>query len=153
MACPVLQCGAGERRLTSEGAVEVVRDIRKNDPPETLDDALAQMRALDLGRDLPPCDVVVIYEPRHDDFDEASALRVDAARLVSADAYRERFVALMAAGYPWINLDLAGVFGGRWVVCVELPREPTRAAHTTVTLSGPTRGVVARGGWLAPIGA
>lgn len=121
-------------------------------PPATLDEALALLRGYDLGRGLPRCEEVVLYELSSDDrFDAEGAARVDRARLVAVERYRDRFAALLDEGYAWINLHLAGVVDGRWVVIVELPRERATARGTSVNLSGPTRAVVDRGGWLLTV--
>lgn len=56
--------------------------------------------------------------------------------------YEARFQELLAAGFPWINVSCYGLYEGRLLVVVELPREATGAARTSVNYSGPMRVVL-----------
>ncbi len=115
---------------------------------ERLDSALARLAAL--VRELPDNpgweriaiveDLVLAPEKR---------VRVRAAAIAEARAYRVRFAALTATGYPWLNLHAAGLLGGSTLlVTVERPPGgPTGAVPTSINISGPPNFVRYRPGW------
>ena len=76
-------------------------------------------------------------------------IRVRAAAIVAAEAFRARFAALTTTGYPWLNLHAAGVLGGSTLlVTVERPPAgPTGAVPTSINISGPQNFVRLRPGW------
>jgi hypothetical protein len=116
-------------------------------PGRTFPFALLRTEALALGLPgAPRWDSVAITGPL--EFLPTEKTRIMLADLVAADAFAPRFAQLLSLGYPWINLNAAGMLRGALLVTVEI------AAHTqsdvdftSVNPSGPSRMVQERAGW------
>jgi hypothetical protein len=70
---------------------------------------------------------------------EASAC-IPMARLNTPETYAPRFAEHLGRGFPWINLNAAGVLNGALLVVVELPEYTAGVPRSkvSVNLSGPT---------------
>ncbi len=86
---------------------------------------------------------VVIAELTKDRFDHQGRPVIAIAELHTVEQYDDRFSALMAMGFAWINLSYYGLLDGKALVTVEFPNdEPTRRSPvTSVNLTGPPRAV------------
>lgn len=73
---------------------------------------------------------------------------IASADLQTVAQYEERFSALLAKGFAWINLSFYGLIDDKALVTVEFPNhEPAgRGAATSVNFSGPIR-AVSRSSW------
>jgi hypothetical protein len=87
--------------------------------------------------DAPSWSRILIVEDAH--LHHGTPMRVPRAALHDPGEFRDRFEALVARGYGWINLVGNGVLGDALVVSVEMPRDPTGIASSEVpvNLSGP----------------
>ncbi|MCU0974237.1 MAG: hypothetical protein MUF80_09845, partial [Burkholderiales bacterium] len=62
--------------------------------------------------------------------------------LHDVDTYRARFRNLVTRGWPWINLQAAGLLRGHLLLVIETPtNELSGAPWTSVNISGPIRRV------------
>ena len=69
-------------------------------------------------------------------------MAMPASALRGMDRFAHEFDVLMRLGYPWVNLEVAGIHEGQLVVVIETP--PTMAepgGPTSLNISGPNRAV------------
>lgn len=84
----------------------------------------------------PPWRAVLLIEAGDVAWGAVASISRHAVR--SSIEYEDRFEALLAAGYAWLNLSALGVLDEDLLVCVELPRDSVGAyGRTSVNLSGP----------------
>jgi diguanylate cyclase (GGDEF)-like protein len=99
--------------------------------------------------DFPPwCEVIITERLDYG----ADGLPLRAERVFSVGEYRDRFRDLCAQGWPWINLNVVGLWNRRLLLDVTVPDSgPGTCKWTSVNLSGPTTAVRERGYDITPL--